>query len=42
MTTKQSRSKSGKSKQVRYPVEFKLRAVMLFIEEGSAAEMIAR
>ena len=41
MTTKQSRSKSGKSTPVRYPVEFKLRAVRLFIEEGYAAEMIA-
>ena len=41
MTTKKSRSKSGKSKQTRYPVELKLKAVKLFIEEGYATEMVA-
>ena len=41
MSTKKSGSKSRSKKTNRYPVEFKLKAVQLFTEEGYSAEMVA-
>jgi len=41
MSTKKSTAKPRAKRQNRYPVDFKLRAVKLYLEEGYSADIVA-
>jgi len=41
VNTRKSKTSLGKKRRRRYPVEFKLRAVRLHLEEGYAAKLVA-